>query len=172
MFDKFGEFDSAEELNRAAAAQKAEGDEEALLAIAKENGIDQEDAEDFMDDVTEELVTPLMAAAGKLKVEAENLKLEELLLDWKDQVLQMCTEDPQMAIAVRRKGKSLAQCLSALLKFSFENKIRVNDRIVDITKINHNGKMEQMRKPIYMGIPGRQQVKRMVKEYYLGRGGK
>ena len=28
MFDKFGEFDSAEELNRAAAAQRDEGDEE------------------------------------------------------------------------------------------------------------------------------------------------
>ena len=28
MFDKFGEFDSVEELNRAAAAQKAEGDEQ------------------------------------------------------------------------------------------------------------------------------------------------
>ena len=29
MFDKFGEFDSVEEINRAAAAQKEEGDEDA-----------------------------------------------------------------------------------------------------------------------------------------------
>lgn len=41
MFDKFGEFDSAEELNRAAAAQKAEGDLEALIALAVGNGIDK-----------------------------------------------------------------------------------------------------------------------------------
>ena len=40
MWDKFGEFDSAEELNRAAAAQKAEGDREALIMLAEENGID------------------------------------------------------------------------------------------------------------------------------------
>ena len=53
MFDKFGEFDSVEELNRAAAAQKAEGDEEALIAIALENGIEKEDAEDYMDDCVE-----------------------------------------------------------------------------------------------------------------------
>ena len=44
MFDKFGEFDSAEELNRAAAAQKKEGDYEAIYALAKEDGIDREEA--------------------------------------------------------------------------------------------------------------------------------
>lgn len=66
MFEKFGEFDSVEELNRAAAAQKAEGDEEALVALAEENGIDKEDAEDYMDDCADELATPLMAAMGKL----------------------------------------------------------------------------------------------------------
>ena len=37
MFEKFGEFDSVEEINRAAAAQKAEGDEEAVVAIALAN---------------------------------------------------------------------------------------------------------------------------------------
>ena len=36
MFDKFGEFDSVEELNRAAAAQKAEGDEQALVLLAQD----------------------------------------------------------------------------------------------------------------------------------------
>ena len=44
MFDKFGEFDSAEEINRAAAAQLAEGDTEAVMAIALENGLDKDDA--------------------------------------------------------------------------------------------------------------------------------
>ena len=38
MWDKFGEFDSVEELNRAAAGQKEEGEEEALIALAVENG--------------------------------------------------------------------------------------------------------------------------------------
>ena len=45
MFEKFGEFDSYEEINRAAEAQKAEGDTEAILALAKENGLDEEDAQ-------------------------------------------------------------------------------------------------------------------------------
>ena len=46
MFDKFGEFDSAEEINRAAAAQLKEGDLDAVKTIAEENGLDPEDAED------------------------------------------------------------------------------------------------------------------------------
>lgn len=47
MFNTFGEFDSYEEINRAAAAQLKEGDTDAVFAIARENGIEQEDAEDF-----------------------------------------------------------------------------------------------------------------------------
>ena len=48
MFEKFGEFDSAEELNMCAEGLRNEGDEESLIALAEENGIDGEDAEDFM----------------------------------------------------------------------------------------------------------------------------
>ena len=33
MFDKFGEFDSADEMNRAAAAQRKEGDNEAIHPV-------------------------------------------------------------------------------------------------------------------------------------------
>lgn len=40
MFDKFGEFDSCEEINRAAKAQLEEGDLEAIRTIAEENGLD------------------------------------------------------------------------------------------------------------------------------------
>ena len=45
MFEKFGEFDSWEEINRAAAAQKAEGDYEAIKTLAEENGLDPDDAQ-------------------------------------------------------------------------------------------------------------------------------
>ena len=62
MFDRFGEFDSAQEMNEAAAAQLEEGDTEAVIAIAKENGIDKEDAEDFIDGVVPELANPLIKA--------------------------------------------------------------------------------------------------------------
>ena len=44
MEKKFGIFETVEELNRAAASQKAEGDLEALIGIAVENGLEIEDA--------------------------------------------------------------------------------------------------------------------------------
>ena len=79
MFDKFGEFDSVEELNRAAAAQKKEGDYEAIYVLAKENGITKEEAEDFINDSVPELVSPLMAALGKLDIEETDLKPYEII---------------------------------------------------------------------------------------------
>lgn len=168
MYEKFGEFDSVEEINRAAAAQLAEGDIEAIIAIALENGIDKEDAEDYADGCVDELATPIMAAIGKLKIESEDLKLKGVLLDWADEIKSMCIVDERMAAAVRRKGKSLAGCMSALIGFSFENKVQVSSKIVSITKVNHNGKLEALRGPLYMGIPNRKQVKEIVSKYYLG----
>lgn len=82
MFERFGEFDSVEELNRAADAQRKEGDIEAIKAIASENGIDEDEVLDFVDELSSELATPLMAALGKLKVESEDAKLAGVLDDW------------------------------------------------------------------------------------------
>ena len=166
MFDKFGEFDSVEELNRAAAAQAKEGDEEALVALALENGLDKEDAEDYMDGVTENLATPVQAAIGKLKVEAEHLKLAGVLEDWKDAVAEMCMEDEEAQRAIRRKRKCLRDCLAALLKFSFENKVQVSEEVVKATKVILNGKEQHMPGPMYMGIPNKSQVKKIIRKYY------
>lgn len=167
MFDKFGEFDSVEELNRAAAAQKAEGDEQALVELAKENGIDKEDAEDYMDGCVEELATPLMAAVGKIKVESEHLKLKGVLTDWRDAVTELCTENTDLQKAVRRKRKCLRDCMAELIRFAFENKQQVSEEIVKATKVTHNGKEEQMRSLLYLGIPNKAEVKRIILKYYL-----
>lgn len=169
MFDKFGEFDSAEEINRAAAAQLAEGDTEAIYAIAKENGIDVEEADDFIDGITEELCTPLMAANGKLTVEAAELDIKGILIDWKNSVEQLCLDDEAIAKAVRQKGKSLLACMAALIKFSFENKVKVSSKIVSATKVLNHGKLEQLRGPLYLGVPNRAEAKRIITDYYMGR---
>lgn len=168
MFDKFGEFDSAEEMNRAAEAQLAEGDAEAVIAIALENGLDKEDAEDFIDGCVEELTTPLMAALGKLKVEREELEIGGILGDWQERIMELCQEDTALCVAVRRKRKTLAGCMAELIKYSFENKVQVSDKIVKVTKVMHNGKLEPCRGPLYLGVPSNAEVKRIVKEYYLG----
>lgn len=84
MWDKFGEFDSWEEINRAAKAQLEEGDMDAVRAIAKENGIDPEDAEDFCTGTIEELTVPALAAVGKLEVESKDLQLTDCWMTGKD----------------------------------------------------------------------------------------
>ena len=71
MFDKFGEFDSAEELNKAAEGLKEEGDKDSLIELAKENGIDPEDAEDYWNSEMQFLAASRVAAVARLKVEKE-----------------------------------------------------------------------------------------------------
>ena len=159
MFEKFGEFDSAEELNRAAEAQLKEGDTEAILAIAVENGIDREDAEDFIDGVIPELVTPLMAAYGKLDIESAELQPYEIMKDWISYIKVRCSEDERMAIAVRRKGKSLKGCIAELLKWSMKNAKEVDKDILKACNISYK---------VTLGIPGMGRAKEIITAYYLG----
>lgn len=167
MFEKFGEFDSAEEINAKAAGLIAAGDKAAVAELAEENGIEVEDAEDYIDGVVLELCTPFMAAEGKLNIERKDLGLGGILKNWADSVITLCTEDAALCAAVRKKGKNMKDCMAELIRYSFENKIQVNDRIVDAVKVNHNGKMEQMRKPLYLGFPEKAEEKRIIREYYM-----
>ena len=168
MYEKFGEFDSVEELNAKAAELKDKEDEEALVALALENGIEREDAEDYMDDVSTEFATSLMAAIGKLKVEKEDTGINGILEDWYLLIVEACTNDEKMQVAVRRKSKKLNECMAKLIAFAFENKVQISDKIVNVCKVKHNGKTEAMRKPLYLGIPNKMQVKQIIAEYYLG----
>ena len=79
-----------------------------------------------------------------------------------------CMENYTLAAAVRRKGKSLAGYIAALIAFSFENKVQVSGKITDITMVEHNGKKEKIQTPLYMGVPGRTQAKKLAYEYYTG----
>ena len=161
LFEKFGEFDSAEELNRAAAAQLAEGDIDAIYEIAEENGLDREDAEDYIDGVAPELCTPIMAALGKLKVEAAELETQEIMEDWLTYIRIQCAEHPETAAAVRKKGKSLKGCIAALLKWSFGNQHPVDGGDFKGSRRNCQ--------PLHTGIPGMATARQIITEYYLGK---
>lgn len=160
MFDKFGEFDSVEELNEAAAGLKEEGDEKSLYELAEENGIDKEDVEDYLDGVVPELANVLLAAYGKLKVEAAELKVYEIMEDWVNYIKMRCAEDPAMAVAVRKKGKSLKGCISELLKWSFKNQYEVHKDILNAAGVTFQ---------CTLGIPGMGRAKQIIKDYYLGK---
>lgn len=164
MYEKFGEFDSFEELNRAAAAKKEEGDEEALFALAQENGLDKEDVEEYLDGIVEELATVSMAAIGKLKLEKEDLKLGGVLSDWVDELMEMCMESQELAAAVRKKGKDLAGYIAATADSGWKNRVIVDKRIVNKTK--------EVKKIIgthefAIGIPDRKTRRELARAYYL-----
>ena len=165
MFEKYGEFDSYEEINRAAAAQLAEGDTEAIYAIAEENGIDREDAEDYIDGDAAELVTALMAAQGKLKIETAELQPKEIMADWLDYIQIQCFEDQEMHLAVRRKGKSLKECIGKLVKWSLDHAENVDKDIIKAA-----GLPSWAQNGCKLGIPGIGTAKQLIKEYYLGGG--
>lgn len=120
MFEKFGEFDSVEELNAAAEGLLKEGDTASLMELAKENGIDEEDAADYRDGYAASLATVTMAAFGRLKVleknEVEKIKnpIEQMAMRVIITMLKgMCT-DETMAAAVMQKGKRISEIFKAM----------------------------------------------------------
>lgn len=162
MFDRFGEFDSAEEINATAEGLKAEGDMESIYVLAEENGLDREDAEDYIDGAQPELTNALLAAYGKLKIEDKELNLKEIQADWLDYIRIECSENPEMAAAVRRKGASLEECIIEILRWSFAHQVAIKDKWVKAAGIKNASKVTD-------GTPGRARTKKIIREYYLGK---
>ena len=160
MFDKFGEFDSFEELNKAAEGLLEEGDIASLKIMAAENGIDIADAEDYEDGIIDSLTTPLTAAYGKLEIEAKELEIAEIMNDWLQYIKTMCCEVEEMAVAVRKKGKTLKGCIASLLKWSFGHQYTIPSDIVKESGISAGR--------VTLGIPGIGTAKKLIREYYLG----
>lgn len=161
MFDRFGEFGSAEEINETAVNLRREGDMKSIRILAGENGIEEEIAEIFISGDLLYLCDAMTAAIGKIDVESRELKPKEIMQDWTEYVRARCFEDAGMAAAVREKGKSLKGCIAALLKWSFENQIPVDKDIMKEAKVSAGR--------VTLGIPGIGTAKRIITDYYMGR---
>ncbi len=160
MFEKFGEMSSAEEINALAENLFNEGDTESLIAMAKENGLAEEFAQAYIEGEIPKICDAQSAAAGKLAVEAQELQLKEIMLDWMGYIEAQCLEDEEFARAVRSKEKSLKGCIAAILKWSFANQIPIGAEIIKAAGIKA-GK-------VTMGIPGMGQARKIIREYYGG----
>lgn len=158
MFDKFGIFNSAAELNEAAEGQFNEGDFEALKELAKENGISAEDVQMYMDGDLTELCDIYTAALGKIDVEMKELKLAGIMEDWISYIQVQIMEADEIAIAVRKSDKSLKGCIAELLKWAFKHQVTVDAEILKASGVNA-GK-------VTLGIPNMGEAKRIIREYY------
>ena len=110
-------------MNRAAAAQLAEGDIDAIYGIAEENGIDREDAEDYIDGAAPELCTPSWHCLENWGVEARELEPQEIMEDWLTYIRIQCGSTRRRRKQSERKRRAQGVSLR-LLKWSFETSIR------------------------------------------------
>ena len=159
MFEKFGEFDSYMEINMAAEGLKNEGDTKSIYVVASENGIPEDFAEMYIAGDIDCLCDREMAALGKIDVDAKEFKATEIVEDWVNYIKGCIGKDERMAAAVRRKGKSLKNCIAEILKWSFKNMYPVDKDILKATGVTQTCKL---------GMPGSGRVKEIIRAYYLG----
>ena len=165
LYAKFGEFDSAEEINRAALAQISQGDHEAVKAIAKENGIDEMDAQDFIDGIYPELCGPFTAAVGKLEVEAEALGLPMVMQLWADHIKGMLASDDDDLLkkGIRRKGKNMAELFGKLIVETSRTRKNTPSEIVAAAR-----KLDSsIPSTLPIGDISKKRFEEIVREYYI-----
>lgn len=161
MFERFGELESAKEINKLAVNLFNEGDVESLRVMATENGIPEAFVDLFCAGEIPELCDTMTAALGKIEVESSELQPKEIMEDWVEYLKSQCMENELMAYSVRKKGKSLKGCIAALLKWSFGNQIPVEKEILKAAGVTAGR--------VTLGIPGMGTAKRIIREYYLGK---
>lgn len=161
MFERFGEMESAKEINELAVNLFNEGDVESLRVMAEENGITEDFVEMFYEGEIPELCDPMTAALGKIEVESAELQPKEIMEDWVEYLKSQCMENELMACSVRKKGKSLKGCIASLLKWSFGNQIPIEKEILKAAGVTAGR--------VTLGIPGMGTAKRIIREYYMGK---
>jgi hypothetical protein len=176
MFEKHGEFDSASEINRMAEDLFNAGDFEGIRSIAAENGIPSEYADAYCEGELPELCDRLTAAIGKLEMEEQEIVMVGVMEDWLHYIEAQCGESDQMAIAVRRKGKNLQDCLGAILLWSLMNQKKVDKGVLASAEKQIKDQGISLQKygiePRYLqytriGIPDMSTARQLIREYYL-----
>ena len=161
MFEQFGEMGRYTEINTLAENLFNEGDVDSLRAMAKENGIQKEFVEMYLQGDILALCDPLTAAIGKLDAESRELEPQEIMQDWVEDIKGQCMEHEFIALKVREKGKSLKGCIAEILKWSFANQHPVDKEIMKAAGVSAGR--------VTLGIPGAARVKKIIKEYYMGK---
>lgn len=132
MWDKYGEQNSADELNALARQLLSEGKKDEVYELAKENGIDKDMAELFVAEDIDFICDNMSAAIGKLDVEIEHYQKQYVAnaLEVKDALESYMSRErvklsvhkygvdididvtgDELADAIRQKGKVLNDIL-------------------------------------------------------------
>ena len=160
LYEKFGELNSAQEINELAENLFNENDIESLKELAKENGL-SDMVKLYLEGELPDLCDSLSAAIGNIEVEAAELKPREIMEDWVEYLRGQCLENEILAFQVRKKGKTLKGCIAALLKWSFGHQIPIEKEILKEAGVSAGR--------VTLGIPGMAQAKKIITEYYMGK---
>lgn len=161
LYEKFGEFDSADEINKLAQNLLKEGDKASIYALAKENGIAKDYADMMVEGAFPALCDATTAAIGKIDVEVEEMKPKGIMVDWVEYIKAVCMENGDIAYAVRRRNKSLKGCIGALLKYAFDHQEKVDPEIIKAAGVKAGR--------VTFGMAGQKEARKLIREYYGGK---
>lgn len=176
MFDVYGNFDSAEEINQKAEELFNKGDLDGIRVLAKENGIMSSETNAYLSGETEQLCDEFGAAGGKLELEEQEIVMVGVMEDWLGYIETLCFDDSTMARAVRRKDKSLKGCFAELLLWSLQNQKPVDKGVLAEAKTIISKRNIDLKKygiePRWLdrttiGIPNMGTARKLIKKYYL-----
>ena len=147
---------NTQEFNNKAKELKEAGDTQGLQELAKQYGIEEEDVTDFLDGQGQ-LTNPLTLALATIERERKTLNTKGVIDDWTGVLSSMAADSEELADSITFSGKSIKNLLGKILKQAFETKIKVHDDIA---------KAAGIRTPLYMGIPGIGDIKKIIGEFY------
>ncbi len=116
MYETFGNFDSVEEINACAAGLWEEGDIDNLRLFAKENGFPDMMVDIYLEESPDliDFAQPMEAAIGKLDIECAAYKNNQIPVEpILDYLRSLCIEE-QFARCVRRRTKSVKECMKLI----------------------------------------------------------
>jgi len=178
LFAKYGEFDSAAEINKKAEELFGAGDVDGLRTLACENGIPDDYIEMYIGMEIDQLCDDLTAAVGKIDMEVDEMEPVEILSDWADYIRAQCMEDDLFCRQVRRKGKSLEGCMAEMAIWSLINAKPLPKAVTDAmlkaakehkSELKAAGIEERWIQYTKIGTPGSARARQIIREYYMGR---
>lgn len=177
LYEKFGEFDSAAEINRKAEELFNDNDMDGLRALACENGIPDEYVEFYMSGETEVLCDDMMAAVGKIDMEVDEMAPIGVLTDWSDYIRAQCMEDDAFSAQVRRKGKSLEGCLAKIAIYALINAKPLPAGVIKEMEAAAKEHSKELKEAgieyrwiqyTKTGAPSAETARKIIREYYMG----
>ena len=173
MYDEFGKMD-LDGINAKAEELANAGDNEAVIRLAKENGLPEDLASMYIEGETDFLCEDITdAALGRIDIEADDIGAEEIMGDWADYIRSLVLDNEDIARAVMDRERSFIGCVGKLAVYSI---MHAEPAPPEIIKAMKDAVTDAQLKKLHMekrhieytkiGMPGMGTAKRLIREYY------